>query len=38
MFVHRIGRTARMGREGSALSLLMPQEEAFLGTLLSADR
>ncbi len=30
MFVHRIGRTARMGRDGNALALLMPQEEAYL--------
>jgi len=29
-FIHRIGRTARMGRSGNALTFLMPNEEAFL--------
>lgn len=29
-FVHRIGRTARIGREGSSLLLLMPNEETYL--------
>ena len=29
-FVHRVGRTARMGREGAALSYLLPQEDAYV--------
>lgn len=29
-FVHRIGRTARIGREGSSLLLLMPNEESYI--------
>ncbi|KAL7672033.1 hypothetical protein ACOME3_006931 [Neoechinorhynchus agilis] len=29
-FIHRCGRTARMGRKGRALSLLMPNELAFV--------
>lgn len=32
MYVHRIGRTARMGREGSAVAYLTPQEDAYTGT------
>lgn len=30
MFVHRVGRTARMGRQGSAIVFLMPKEEAYI--------
>lgn len=29
-FVHRIGRTARMGRKGEALIFLMPSEETYI--------
>eukprot|EP01043_Picozoa_sp_COSAG02_P029544 COSAG02_NODE_1842_length_10700_cov_148.785869_8_plen_818_part_00 len=29
-FVHRVGRTARMGREGAALSYLLPKEDAYV--------
>ena len=29
-FVHRIGRTARMGREGQALAFLLPSEETYV--------
>ncbi|KAF6203188.1 hypothetical protein GE061_003606 [Apolygus lucorum] len=29
-FVHRCGRTARIGQEGSALTLLMPNEDAYV--------
>ncbi|EFJ40203.1 hypothetical protein VOLCADRAFT_108284 [Volvox carteri f. nagariensis] len=29
-FVHRVGRTARMGRQGSALAYLQPHEEPYL--------
>jgi ATP-dependent RNA helicase DDX55/SPB4 len=32
-YVHRIGRTARAGRKGSALSLLRPNEEAYVDFL-----
>lgn len=32
-FVHRCGRTARVGREGTALLLLDPKEEAFIDFL-----
>ena len=31
-FVHRIGRTARMGREGKALVFIHPNEETYIGT------
>ncbi|XP_059456646.1 DEAD-box ATP-dependent RNA helicase 18 [Corylus avellana] len=30
VFVHRVGRTARMGREGSAIVFLLPKEEAYV--------
>lgn len=30
MFIHRVGRTARMGRQGSAIVFLMPKEEAYI--------
>ena len=29
-FVHRVGRTARMGRSGKALVLLMPHEVTYI--------
>jgi len=29
-YVHRVGRTARAGREGTALLLLLPHEEAYI--------
>ncbi|KAL6142789.1 hypothetical protein ACLB2K_061065 [Fragaria x ananassa] len=29
-FVHRVGRTARMGRQGSAIVFLLPKEEAYV--------
>jgi hypothetical protein len=29
-FVHRVGRTARMGRSGSALALLLPNESSYV--------
>jgi ATP-dependent RNA helicase DDX55/SPB4 len=29
-FIHRIGRTARIGREGNAIVYIMPGEEAFV--------
>eukprot|EP00887_Chlorella_sp_A99_P001671 scaffold8.g1671.t1 len=32
-FVHRVGRTARMGRSGSALVLLLPHEAAYVDFL-----
>jgi superfamily II DNA/RNA helicase len=32
-YIHRIGRTARMGREGEAISLVTPQERASLGQI-----
>ncbi|KAI3470922.1 hypothetical protein Pfo_027585 [Paulownia fortunei] len=30
VFVHRVGRTARMGRQGSAIVFLLPKEEAYI--------
>ncbi|XP_031473240.1 DEAD-box ATP-dependent RNA helicase 18 [Nymphaea colorata] len=33
MFVHRVGRTARMGRPGSAIVFLLPKEEAYVDFL-----
>ncbi|HKV53157.1 MAG TPA: DEAD/DEAH box helicase [Candidatus Binataceae bacterium] len=32
-YIHRIGRTARMGREGHAISLVTPEERASLGRI-----
>ena len=32
-FVHRVGRTARMGRAGSAVVLLLPHEEPYVAFL-----
>lgn len=29
-FVHRMGRTARMGREGNAMAFLLPKEETYV--------
>lgn len=30
VFIHRVGRTARMGRRGSAIIFLLPKEEAYV--------
>lgn len=30
MFIHRVGRTARLGRQGSAVVFLLPKEEAYV--------
>ncbi len=30
VFVHRVGRTARMGRSGNALAYLLPHEAAYV--------
>ncbi|KAM0034408.1 putative RNA helicase [Helianthus debilis subsp. tardiflorus] len=30
VFIHRVGRTARLGRQGSAIVLLLPKEEAYV--------
>ncbi|KAM7491885.1 hypothetical protein LguiA_034806 [Lonicera macranthoides] len=30
VFVHRVGRTARLGREGSGIVFLLPKEEAYV--------
>lgn len=30
VFVHRVGRTARMGRSGNALAFLLPKEDAYV--------
>ncbi|KAF4364039.1 hypothetical protein CsatB_010043 [Cannabis sativa] len=30
VFVHRVGRTARMGREGNSIVFLLPKEEAYV--------
>lgn len=32
-FVHRCGRTARMGRSGNALAFLLPHEDAYVDLL-----
>ena len=32
-YVHRVGRTARMGKVGEAVLFLMPAERAYLGNL-----
>ena len=32
-YVHRVGRTARMGKVGEAVLFLMPSERAYLGNL-----
>jgi ATP-dependent RNA helicase RhlE len=32
-YIHRIGRTARMGKSGEALSLVTPEERALLGKI-----
>jgi len=37
-YVHRIGRTARMGKPGQAVSLVTPQERALLGQIERALR
>uniref|UniRef100_UPI0005C9E0B3 DEAD-box ATP-dependent RNA helicase 18-like n=1 Tax=Fragaria vesca subsp. vesca TaxID=101020 RepID=UPI0005C9E0B3 len=34
VFVHRVGRTARMGRQGRAIVFLLPKEEAYVEFLL----
>jgi ATP-dependent RNA helicase DDX55/SPB4 len=33
VFVHRCGRTARLGRDGSALTFLLPSEEEYVELL-----
>lgn len=35
IYVHRCGRTARIGREGEALNLLAPEDEKSFKTILS---
>ena len=37
-FVHRCGRTARMGQQGSALLLLLPSETAYVEYLQLSHR
>lgn len=32
-YIHRVGRTARAGREGSALTLVSPEEESMLASI-----
>ncbi|KAL6503775.1 DEAD-box ATP-dependent RNA helicase 18 [Orobanche gracilis] len=33
VFIHRVGRTARMGRQGSAIVFLLPKEDAYIELL-----
>ncbi|KAL8232048.1 hypothetical protein R6Q57_001826 [Mikania cordata] len=33
VFIHRVGRTARLGRQGSAIVFLLPKEEAYVDYL-----
>ncbi|KAI7735019.1 hypothetical protein M8C21_028136 [Ambrosia artemisiifolia] len=33
VFIHRVGRTARLGRQGSAVVFLLPKEEAYVDFL-----
>ncbi|KAM3285181.1 DEAD-box ATP-dependent RNA helicase 18 [Capsicum chacoense] len=37
MFIHRVGRTARLGRQGSAVVFLLPKEEAYVEFLRLKD-
>ncbi|CAF2096887.1 unnamed protein product [Rotaria magnacalcarata] len=37
-FVHRCGRTARLGRLGNALLMLLPNEEAYVNFLLNSQK
>ncbi|KAH0701127.1 hypothetical protein KY290_014601 [Solanum tuberosum] len=37
MFIHRVGRTARLGRQGSAVVFLLPKEEAYVEFLRIKD-
>ena len=38
MYIHRIGRTGRMGREGVAITLLEPREHRLLRNIEAATR